>query len=54
MKIQVKSNAYKNIGYSILIVVIVIISLLLLTSVLPINQYAKYTYENITVYRVDK
>ena len=48
------SNEYKNIGYSILIVVIVIISLLLLTSVLPINQYAKYTYENITVYRVDK
>ena len=49
MKIQVKSNVYKNIGYSVLLVLFMI-----WFSQIALDQYAKYTYEDITVSRVDK
>lgn len=50
MKIKVKPNAYKkNIGYSVLLVLFMI-----WFSQIAFDQYAKYTYEDITVSRVDK
>lgn len=54
MEVKVKSNSCKkNIGCNILLMLFLIWFLFTILTVTP-NQYAKYTYEDITVSRVDK
>ena len=54
MEVKVKSNSCKkNIGCNILLILFLIWLLFTIVTVTP-NQYAKYTYEDITVSRVDK